>query len=183
MVVDLPDYTKYITANINVPETETGPSYVAEYDSTPEDIEDGHKGPLLVDIKGRLYVIPYGEVQISSTQPVIPRPKGGQKTKGSVTTTDTYQTAATITVSSGETFQLSRIIVNASKAAWIKWRWDSADVGPEIVLDDITTLILHFPWNYHSMPGDGVKAFDIQAKWNTEAGTVNVEIVGEEVTT
>jgi len=56
---DLPDYTKYISFNVNVPETQAGMAYVAEYDSTPEDIVDGHKAPLLVDIKGRLYVVQY----------------------------------------------------------------------------------------------------------------------------
>jgi len=114
-------------------------------------------------------------------QEIIVRPKGGILAKGSITSAAAYATVATRTVTSGKQFQLSKIVVSASKAAWVKFRWNAADISAERNLDDKTLLIEHFPWDYYEMDGDGAKAFDVQAKYDSEAGTVNVEIVGEEV--
>ena len=113
---------------------------------------------------------------------MIPRPKGGILEKGSITTTVAYTTVASRTVTSGKTFQLSKIVISAEKAAWAKCRWAGSDISCERLLDDKTILIEHFPWNYHAMLGDGTKAFEVQAKYYSAAGTVNVEIVGEEFT-
>ena len=112
---------------------------------------------------------------------MIPRPKGGILEKGSITTTAAYTTVASRTVTSGKTFQLSKVVVSAEKAAWIKYRWADTDISAERLLDDKTILIEHFPWDYKEMVGDGTKAFEVQAKYYSEAGTVNVEIVGEEI--
>lgn len=54
---DLPDYHEYIVPAPAIPDIEVGPMLVAEYDSTPEDIPDGEKGPILIDIKGRLWAL------------------------------------------------------------------------------------------------------------------------------
>ena len=186
-----------------LPPIEVGVIDVAQYDLTPEDITDGKRGPLLVDIKGRLYVIQHekdrtvetaagkfvrikghttDQVPVTLTlQQIIPRPKGGVIAKGNITTAAAYATVATHTVTSSKTFQLSKIMVSAEKAAWIKYRWAGSDISAERLLDDKTILIEHFPWDYHSMVGDGSKAFDVQAKYDSETGKVNVEIVGEEV--
>jgi len=125
------------------------------------------------------------EVTVAPILPihVIVRPRGGILAKGSVTTTSAYQAVAQRVVTSGTTFQLSRLIFSAEKGAWVKWRWNGVDVGPEILLDDRTVGVLHFPWDYYDMEGDGVKVFDVQAKYYETSGTVNAEIVGEEVTT
>ena len=112
---------------------------------------------------------------------MIPRPKGGILEKGSVTTTAAYTTVASRTVTSGKTFQLSKIVVSAEKAAWVKYRWAAVDISVERLIDGKCILFEHFPWNYYTMIGDGSKAFDVQAKYYSEAGKVNAEIVGEEV--
>lgn len=121
-------------------------------------------------------------VEVSPTLPmyIIPKPKGGVLEKGSVTTTSSYQTVATHTITNEKTFQLSKVVVSASKAAWIQYRWNGVVISAERNLDDKTILIEHFPYDYYEMIGDGSKLFDVQAKYDTEAGTVNVEIVGEE---
>ena len=122
-------------------------------------------------------------VEVSPILPmyVIPKPKGGVLEKDSVTTTSSYQTVASHIVTDEKTFQLSKVVISASKAAWIVYRWNNAVISAERNLDDKTIVIEHFPWDYYTMLGDGSKAFDVQAKYDSEAGTVNVEIVGEEV--
>jgi len=164
-----------------IPPIEVGVIDVAEYDLTPEDLTDGKRGPLLVDVKGRPYVRLYQIDAEDGSLPVIPRPKGGILAKGSITSAAAYATVATRTVTSDKTFQLSKIVISAQKAAWVKYRWAGSDISAERLLDDKTILIEHFPWDYYAMLGDGAKAFDVQAKYDSEAGTVNVEIVGEEV--
>ena len=115
------------------------------------------------------------------TGPVIPRPRGGVLERGVVSASGAYQTVASHVVTPDKTFQLSKIVVSAERAAWIKYRWADLDISCERLLDDKTILIEHFPWDYRDMVGDGAKAFDVQAKYEAESGTVNVEIVGEEV--
>lgn len=226
MSADLPDYHSYVTpVTVNIPPGETPQTWIAKYQSAPADLPDNSLGPLLIDIKGRLYVVQYekdrtvetasgkfvrvkgpgtdevpatvetlagkfvrvkgaatDEIPVTlSLQEIIPRPKGGILAKGSVTTTASYATVATRTVTNGMSFQLSKIVISTSKAAWVKYRWNAVDISAERNLDDKTILIEHFPWNYYIMLGDGAKAFDVQAKYDSEAGTVNVEIVGEEV--
>ena len=122
------------------------------------------------------------EVAPTVAAQMIPRPKGGILEKGSVTATAAYTSVASRTVTSGKTFQLSKIVISAEKAAWVKYLWAGSDISAERLLDDKTILIEHFPWNYKEMVGDGTKKFDVQAKYYSAAGTVNAEIVGEEVT-
>jgi len=129
------------------------------------------------------YIVNNPAVPPGDQGPVIPRPKGGILAKGSVTSTSSYATVASRTVTNAKTFQLAKIVVSASKAAWVKYRWNAADISAERLIDDQSILIEHFPWDYYDMDGDGSKAFDVQAKYDVQAGTVNVEIVGEEVTT
>lgn len=130
------------------------------------------------------YVIPVDiEIPAGREPTFIPRPKGGVLEKDSATTTASYATVVSHVVTDGTDFQLSKIVVSAEKATWIKFRWNGSDISAERLLDDKTILIEHFPWDYYDMGGDGAKAFDVQAKYDSEAGTVNVEIVGEEVVT
>lgn len=121
------------------------------------------------------------EVPPIEQAPVIPRPKGGVLEKDSATTTDSYATIASRTVTDGYEFQVSRIIISTEYASWVKLRWDGTDISCEMLLDDRSILILHFPWDYYDIDGDGTKIFDVQAKYYDSAGTINVEIVGEEV--
>jgi len=128
------------------------------------------------------YVTPVTvEIPAGEEPEYIFRPKGGVLAKGSVTTTSSYQTVASHTPAAGLTFQLAKIVISAEKAAWVKYRWAGSDISAERLLDDKTILIEHFPWDYKEMIGDGSKAFDVQAKYDSEAGKVNVEIVGENV--
>lgn len=134
---DLPDYTKYITQIVTIPQNLQGP--------------------------------------------VIPRPKGQIKEKGAITTTSAYQTVASVTVTDAFQFQLSKIVVSTTGAAWIAYYWDGVLISCERLLDARTILIEHFPWDWHEMIGDGIKLFEVKAKYYIGAGTVNAEIVGEEV--
>ena len=120
------------------------------------------------------------DVNVATMPDLIPRPTGGVKEKGSITTGVDYATVASRTVTDAMQFQLSKLSISVEKAAWVKWRWDAVDISGERLLDDKTILIEHFPYDYHDMLGDGSKAFDVQAKYETEAGLVKVEIVGEE---
>jgi len=57
---DMPDYHMYVVpVSVAIPPGQTGISDIGEYDLTPEDLPDGSRGPLLLDIKGRLYVVLY----------------------------------------------------------------------------------------------------------------------------
>ena len=200
---DYPDYTKGVNVKVEIPEVEVGPTNVIRYQAVPEDIGEGKRGPILGDKKGRPIVLqhekdrtvetPAGkfvrikghatdEVPVTLTlAEFIPRPKGGVLEKGSQTTTDSYATIASRVVTSAKTFQLSKIMVSAEKAAWVKFLWADSDISAERLLDDKTILVEHFPWDYHTMVGDGTKKFEVQAKYESEGGKVNVEIVGEEV--
>lgn len=121
------------------------------------------------------------ELPPTEQAPMIPRPFGELLAKGSETTTATYATIATHTVTDETELKLSKIVVSAEKAAWVKYRWAGSDLSAERLLDDKTLMLEHFSWDYSEMEGDGSKAFDVQAKYESEAGTVSVEIVGEEV--
>jgi len=226
-LADLPDYTRYIALNVDIPAAQQPAGDPGKYQSSPVDVSDGSRTPLLTDVKGRPIVVLYqgaaetnviqvkpgrylasppdltdtdrislltdikGRViakiyqgtQVSEILQVTVRPKGGILAKGSVTSTSSYATVATRTVTTGMSFQVSKILVSASKAAWVKYRWNAVDISAERLLDDKTIMIEHFPWDYYAMAGDGAKAFDVQTKYDSEAGTINVEIVGEEVTT
>jgi len=139
MVSGLPDYTRYVTQNVDIPASEQGP--------------------------------------------VIPRPKGGVLKKGSVTTTASYQTVASHVVTNGKTFQLAKILVSCDTDVMFKLRWNGADISAEVYVPAKVPFTDWFPWDYYAMVGDGVKIFDIQAKYPSggSAGTCHVEIVGEEV--
>lgn len=136
---DLPDYTKYITQNITIPEVEQGP--------------------------------------------VIPRPKGGIRGKGSVTTTSAYATIVTRTVTNAKTFQLAKILISCTEDVQYKLRWAGSDISAEVIVPADTPWTDWFPWDAYDIDGDGSKAFDIQVKFPTGglAGTCNAEYMGEEV--
>lgn len=181
MAGDLPDYHEYVVEAPDIVVPDARPYDVAEYDSAPADIPDGDRAPLLIDIKGRLYVVQHEKDRTISSGQISVRPTGGVLEKGSVASAAAYATVASRVVTDGKEFQLSKIVVSAVKAAWVKYRWDASDISCERLLDDKTILIEHFPWDYYEMEGDGAKAFDVQTKYETASGTVNVEIVGEEV--
>lgn len=55
---DMPDYHTYVVpVTVSIPAGESPISDVSKYQATPTDLADGERGPLLVDIKGRLYVV------------------------------------------------------------------------------------------------------------------------------
>ncbi|TKJ25411.1 MAG: hypothetical protein CEE41_04355 [Hadesarchaea archaeon B3_Hades] len=176
-----PKFTRTVAVTVEIEEAEVGPVNVARYQVTPGDLTDGDRAPLLADIKGRAIVKIIQDVASELQGELRPRPKGGILEKGAETTTDTYATIASVTVTADKDFQLSKVVVSAEYAAWIKYRWAGADISCERLMDDKTILLEHFPWDYEDMEGDGAKVFDVQAKYYEEEGTVSVEIVGEEV--
>jgi hypothetical protein len=181
MPSDLPDYTKLISVNVAIPEVEVGPVNVGWYKAAPADLPDGTRGPLLTDVKGRLIVVQYEKDRTITDGQIKPRPKGGIVAKGSITSAAAYATVASRTVTNLKQFQLAKVVISAEKAAWFKYRWAGVDISCERLMDDKTIVLEHFPWDYYTMTGDGAKAFEVQAKYYSEAGTVNAEIVGEEV--
>jgi len=180
---DLPDYTRLVTVNVNIPEVDVGPVNVGRYQVSPADVADGSRTPLLTDVKGRAIVI-VKQSQASDLQAeVIPRPKGGIRDKGSVTSTDTYQTVVSRTVTNAKTFQLAKILISCSEDVMYKLRWNGADISAEVIVPADTPWTDWFPWSAYDMDGDGTKAFDIQVKYpsGASAGTCHVEFMGEEV--
>jgi hypothetical protein len=120
-------------------------------------------------------------VYSSGAKQVIPKPKGTVKKKGSVTTTDSYQTVAEITVTKGKTFHPAKITVSCKEDVWVKIRWDGSDVSIEYLVMGKLPFTDWFPWNWNPMVGDGSKKVDVQAKYDTAAATVFCELCGEEV--
>lgn len=118
------------------------------------------------------------DVQIG---PVIPRPKGGVSEKGTATTTATYATVVEYAVTNGKAFQLAKITVACKENTWIKIRWNSADISIEYLVSGAVPFTDWFPWDWKTISGDGAKKIDIQAKYDSAAGDVYAEIVGEEV--
>jgi hypothetical protein len=59
MAGDLPDYTKLISVNVEIPEVEVGPVNVGRYAAAPSDLPDGTRTPVLTDVKGRLIIVQY----------------------------------------------------------------------------------------------------------------------------
>ena len=115
--------------------------------------------------------------------PIIPRPTGEKKGKGSISTESDYKTVCELTVTKGVTFQLAKIVVSCDKDVMVKVRWDGSDVSIEYLIPLKTPFTDWFPWDWNPMVGDGTKKVDLQAKYPTggEAGTVFCELSGEEV--
>lgn len=62
---DLPDYHDYVVpVSVEIPTAYAPQSDIAEYDSSPEAITDGSRGPILIDQNGRVYVIVYGAAEV-----------------------------------------------------------------------------------------------------------------------
>jgi len=183
MAGDLPDYTKLISVNVEIPEVEVGPVNVGRYIAAPSDLPDGTRTPVLTDVKGRLIIVQYEKDRTITDGQIKPKPKGGILEKGSVTTTAAYATVATHTVTNLKTFQLAKILVTCNEDVMYQLRWAGAVISAEVYVSGGLPFTDWFPWDYKEMTGDGAKAFDIQVKYPTggSAGTCHAEIVGEEV--
>lgn len=201
----LPKFTRSITVNVDIPEVDVGPVNAGRYVAAPADLSDGERAPLLIDVKGRLYVVQFekdrtvetavnkfvrvkghaaDEVPVTLTdQEIIARPKGGILAKGSVTTTGTYATIATRIVTNAKSFQLAKILISCDRDVMYKLRWAGTDISAEVYVSGKIPWTDWFPWDYYTMAGDGSKAFDIQVKFPSGglAGTCYAELVGEEV--
>jgi len=202
MSLDLPDYTQSIAVNVALPEIDIGSTNVGRYVLAPADLADGERAPLLADVKGRIIAVVRqlvaAELQATVTPAagetftvgqsigsalqgeMWPRPKGSVLAKNSQASAAAYATIVSYAPTSGKKLQLSKIMMSTSKAAWFKFRWASADISAERLLDDKSILMEHFLKDYYSMTGDGAKLFEVQAKYDSETGTVSVEVVGEE---
>lgn len=169
-----------VVLDVDTSEDKVGPVNVARYQSAPGDIEDGARAPLLVDVKGRIVVVQHEKDRTITSGDINVRPKGGTKGRGSATTTAAYAEIASVAVTDGKQFQVSKIVVSAETAAWFKYQWNNTDISCERLMDDKTIVIEHFPLDYEEMIGDGTKKFAVLAKYDSSAGTINAEIVGEE---
>ncbi len=108
------------------------------------------------------------------------RPKGGIIETGEATTTASYASICSHTVTNNKKFDVSKIMVCCTKAAWVKYQWNGSDISAPRLLSDNGMYFEHFTLDYYSMTGNGSKKFDVLIKWVTEAGTAEAEINGEE---
>jgi hypothetical protein len=126
-------------------------------------------------------------VEVPPTQqaPVIPRPMGGSKDEGSVTTTANYQEVAAITPGKGYTLQLAKSLVSCDQDVMYKLQWNALDIGPEVLVAAKTPTPDWYPWGYEVMEGDGALKLALLAKYPSggSAGTCFGELVGEEYIT
>lgn len=111
------------------------------------------------------------------------RPKGGILEKGTGTTAAAYASLVSRTVTNLKTFQVAKVLVACTKAAWIKYQWNGTDISCARLISDDGMFIEHFPLDYYTMAGNGSKKFDVLVKYVAAAGTIEGEIVGEEVDT
>jgi len=115
---------------------------------------------------------------------VIARPKGKTKAKGSVTTTDTYQTVTDceIAVTANKTFHLAKLTISCSEDAMVKIRWDGTDISTEYYVMAKLPFTDWFPWDWNPCEGDGTKKIDVQAKYPSGGtpATLFAELSGEE---
>lgn len=183
MPTDLPDYTRLIAVNVEIPEVEVGPVNVGLYSETPSDLPDGTRTPLLTDIKGRAIIVVKQLTAADLQAEVIARPKGGVLEKGSVTTTASYVTVANHTVTKDKTLQLAKILVSCPEDVMYQLKWAGSVISAEVYVTSKIPFTDWFPWDYETMEGDGSKKFEIQVKYPSggAAATCHAEIVGEEV--
>lgn len=129
---------------------------------------------------GTKYIAVSVDVDVSA---VVPRPKGGELAKGSVTTTDTYAVVASHIVTDGKELQLAKILVSCPEDVMYRLKWDGTVISAEVFVYRGVPFTDWFPWDYYDMPGDGSKKFEVEVKFPSGgvAATCHVEIVGEEV--
>ena len=106
-------------------------------------------------------------------------PKGDKVDKGSGTTTAVYAVIASRTPTSGKTYIVAKVVVTCQYDSYIQYFWNGAAVSEERLVN--VGMIEHFNYGTYSMVGDGAKAFQVKAKYYSQAGTVYVEVNGEEV--
>lgn len=125
------------------------------------------------------------DVSIPENELVIPRPKGGITETGAYTTTASLAEALAHVVTDLMSFQLAKITLSCDKDFAYQLYWNGAPIGAEVSIPANTPFTDWFPWDYADMDGNGVKKFAIWAKYPTdgEAGTLNLEINGEEIVT
>ena len=131
-----------------------------------------------------MYVTPVSvEIPEAREPEIIPRPKGGILEKDSATTTATYAAVVSRIVTDGLTFQLAKIVVSCPEDVMFKLMWADAIIGAEVYVSGKIPFVDWFPWDYHSMVGDGTKKLEIMVKYPSggSAATCHAEIVGEEV--
>lgn len=115
------------------------------------------------------------------TSVFIPRPKGGVLESDSGETTPSFLGYAERVVTDGYKFHPSKVVISVEKASLVRYRWHDAYIGAPRFLDDMTTLLEHFPYNWYEMEGNGLKAFTIYATSLSETGDIHSEISGEEI--
>jgi len=205
MVSDLPDYTRYISFNADLPTPSVDVEGPVVYYAAPTDLADGDRAPALADIKRRVYVrimgvdaasgklpVSIGDTvnvalpdapALSNSLQVIARPRGDLRGAGSVTTTASFATVVSRTVTNGKRLHLASITVSCDQDVEFQVRWDGTVIfGPHILASKLPWPHW-FPWNWGAMDGNGVKAFDVQARYPSggAAGTCTVDWTGEEV--
>ena len=118
---------------------------------------------------------------------MIARPKGGVRETASITTALAWAVVVEYVVPAGDEadwkFELAKILVSCPNDIMYRLRWNDVVISPEVYVTGGIPFTDWFPWDYENMRGDGVKAFDIQARFPVggAAATCHAEIVGENV--
>ena len=120
--------------------------------------------------------------QLSPSE-VIPKPLATTKAKGSDVTDVDYATIVEIIVTKDKTFHLAKVVVSCPEDVMFKLLWNGEDVSIEYYVMGKLPFTDWFPSGWNPCVGDGVKKFELQAKYPSggTAGTVHAEICGEEV--
>jgi hypothetical protein len=120
--------------------------------------------------------------QLSPSE-VVPKPLGSTKAKSSADTTADYATIVEITVTKDKTFHLAKVVVSCPEDVIFKLLWNGEDVSIEYYVMGKLPFTDWFPWDWNPCAGDGVKKFELQAKYppGGTADTIHAEICGEEV--
>ena len=127
------------------------------------------------------YVTSNPVISLTAPDEVKARPKGGVRETGTLTSTAAYQVVAEYIVTNLKTLQLAKTLFSCEEDTWFKLTWASVDLGVEILVSRGVPFTDWYPWGYELMEGDGVKKIQVQAKYDTTAGVVYAEIVGEVV--
>jgi len=120
---------------------------------------------------------------VGAPERVIPKPTGEKSAKGSISTTDSYQTVCELTVTRDKTFHPCKLTVSCDQDVMVKIRFDGEDISIEYYVTAGLPFTDWYPWDWNPCVGDGTKKVDVQAKYPTggSAGTCYAEICGEEV--
>jgi len=113
---------------------------------------------------------------------VTPKPKGSTRefNTTAVTTTNTYATLVELIPTDKKDFDLAYFSAGCDEDIWIRLKWGSDVITPDIPVMAKTFPQFWVPSEYKKVTGDGTTKFTLEVKYMSAAGSAFGEIVGEE---